>query len=209
MNLVSKLPNFERLDSIGELELMTTYVDPIMTPLFHEPDSHKHFIWSNKQDENTKNLRPDGAVISIPDRSIHLTLGFCEVKPLNSDSDTELAFVDLVRLATFAKDLSKRKENRKSFTVQVIGYNVIIYFIEESFPDVSTMTEVLSLTIPKSICELSGLVAEVNNLKKICNAVDSQCKSQYKHSRPLTTDIDTVAINPKRRKARVPSFSLL
>lgn len=32
-NLLSKLPNFERLQTIGELELTTNYLDPIF-PLF-------------------------------------------------------------------------------------------------------------------------------------------------------------------------------
>ncbi|KAI7887291.1 uncharacterized protein EV154DRAFT_389207, partial [Mucor mucedo] len=44
-NLSSKLPNFERLEAIGELELTTNFLDPIFSPLFHHPAANKHFIW--------------------------------------------------------------------------------------------------------------------------------------------------------------------
>ena len=44
INLLSKLPNFERLEAIGELELTTNFLDPIFSPLFHDPTINKHFI---------------------------------------------------------------------------------------------------------------------------------------------------------------------
>ncbi|KAI9274941.1 hypothetical protein EDC94DRAFT_493398, partial [Helicostylum pulchrum] len=40
-SLTSKLPNFERLDPIGEFELIIN----LLEPLFHYPQSNKHFIW--------------------------------------------------------------------------------------------------------------------------------------------------------------------
>lgn len=68
-NLSSKLPNFERLETIGELELTTNFLDPVFSPLFHHPTINKHFIWLNRQDENTGGLRPDGVMISVPKKS--------------------------------------------------------------------------------------------------------------------------------------------
>ena len=44
INLLSKLPNFERLEAIGELELTTKFLDPIFSLLFHDPTISKHFI---------------------------------------------------------------------------------------------------------------------------------------------------------------------
>ncbi|GAA5811499.1 hypothetical protein MFLAVUS_004936 [Mucor flavus] len=56
--LSSKLPNFERPEAIRELELTTNFLDPIFSPLFHDPTINKHFIWLNRQVENTGGLRP-------------------------------------------------------------------------------------------------------------------------------------------------------
>lgn len=104
-NLSSKLPNFEILEAIGELELTTNFLDPIFSPLFHNPTVNKHFIWLNRQDENTGGLRPDGVIISVPKKAESITLGYCEIKPQDVEANAELAFADLVRLSTFSRDL--------------------------------------------------------------------------------------------------------
>lgn len=88
-------------------------------------------------------------MISIPRRAESVTLGYCEVKAQDVESNVELAFADLVRLSTFSRDLMLRKENKKAFSIQAIGYKVIIYFIEETFAGVTTMTEILSFDVPK------------------------------------------------------------
>ncbi|KAI9355210.1 hypothetical protein BD770DRAFT_125741 [Pilaira anomala] len=75
-NLLSKLTNFERLETIGELELTTNFLDPIFSP----PTINKHFIWLNRQDENSGGLQPDEVMISIPKKAESITLGYCEVK---------------------------------------------------------------------------------------------------------------------------------
>lgn len=80
--------------------------------------------------------------MSIPRKAESVTLGYCEVKAQDVESNVELA-------ATFSRDLMLRKENKKAFSIQAIGYKVIIYFIEETFAGVTTMTEILSFDVPK------------------------------------------------------------
>ncbi|KAI8890562.1 hypothetical protein K501DRAFT_328517 [Backusella circina FSU 941] len=207
-NLSSKLPNFEKLETIGELELTTNFLDLIFSPLFHHPTINKHFIWLNRQDENTGGLRPDGVMISVPKKAESITLGYCEVKAQDVEASSELAFADLVRLSIFSRDLMLRKENKKAISIQAIGYRVIIYFIEEAFPSVTIMSEILSFDVPRTICDIAGLVNKMDQLKRVCHALDTECRARYKYPRPLTDDIK-VGLNPKRRKLRTPSFSLL
>ncbi|KAI7887290.1 uncharacterized protein EV154DRAFT_15267 [Mucor mucedo] len=174
-NLSSKLPNFERLEAIGELELTTNFLDPIFSPLFHHPAANKHFIWLNRQDENTGGLRPDGTIVSIPKKAESITLGYCEVKAQDVDVNSVLAFADLVRLSTFSRDLMLRKENKKAISIQAVGYKVIIYFIEEAFPDVTIMYEILSFNGPRTIYDIADLIDTVNQLKRVCHALDTEC----------------------------------
>jgi hypothetical protein len=58
----------------------------------------------------------------------------------------ELVFADLVRLPTLSPDLMGRKENKKA-----IGYEIIVYFIQKTFLDVTTLTETLSFNEPNII----------------------------------------------------------
>lgn len=63
-------------------------------------------------------------------------------------------FADLIRQTTLSRDLVLRKENKKTITIQAVGYNTVVYLVEESFPDVTTMTKILSFDVPKTICAL-------------------------------------------------------
>ncbi|GAA5796739.1 hypothetical protein HPULCUR_002114 [Helicostylum pulchrum] len=208
INLLNKLPNFERLEAIGELELTTNFLDPIFSALFHDPAINKHFIWLNRQDENTGVSRPDGVMTSVPKKAESVTLGYCEVKPQDVEANGELAFADLIRLSTFSRDLLLRKENKKAISIQAIGYRVVIYFIEETFPGVTIMSEILSFNVPSTICGIAGLINKIDQLKRVRHILDTECQSRYKYPRPLTDDTKA-DINTKRRKSRTLSFSLL
>lgn len=208
VNLLSKLRNFERLEAIGELELTTNFLDPIFSSLFHDPAINKHFIWLNRQTENTDGLRPDGAIISIQKKAESVILGYCEVKPLDIETNLELTFADLFRLSILSRDLMLRKEIKKAITIQAVVYRIVVYFVEETFPDVTTMTEILSFDVPSTTCGIGGLINKMDQLKRVRHVLNTECQSRYKYARPLT-DSKEIAVNPKCRKSRTPSFSLL
>lgn len=63
--------------------------------------------------------------MATPQKTSDITLGYVEVKPDDSMSNPELAFVDLVRLGTFGRTLMLRKSNRKAIVVQCIGYTIV------------------------------------------------------------------------------------
>lgn len=45
-NSINKLPLFTRLDEdISEAELQGTYIDPIMSSMFHRPEENRYFRW--------------------------------------------------------------------------------------------------------------------------------------------------------------------
>ncbi|KAG1135655.1 hypothetical protein G6F37_012419 [Rhizopus arrhizus] len=147
-------------------------------------------------------------MISVPKKAESIILGYCEVKPQDVETNAELAFADLVRLSTFSRDLMLRKENKKAISIQAIGYRVIVYFVEETFLGVTTMSEILSFDVPSTICSIADLINKMDQLKRVRHVLDTECQSRYKYPRPLTDDTK-VDVNPKRRKSRTPSFSLL
>lgn len=210
VNLLNKLPNLQKLSPIGEMELTVNYLDPILSHLFHLPDSNKHLVWLNRQDENTKTCRPDANMVTVPQRSESITLGYIEVKPSDS-SDLELSFKDLVRLGVFGNHLMLRKVNRKSMVIQCVGYTVVVYLLTEFSKGITQMTEIFSMEIPKEISELGILLQKVDDLKRLLHIFEHQLETSYKKSRDLEEDPVSImeTINPKRRKQRVPSFSLV
>lgn len=108
VNLVTKLPKFQRLSSVGEIELTVNFLDPILSHIFHCPDSNKHLMWLNRQDDSTTVYRPDAAMVALPQKAENVTLGYVEVKSSDAQSDLELASMDLVRLGTFARSHVKK-----------------------------------------------------------------------------------------------------
>ncbi|KAG0187984.1 hypothetical protein DFQ28_005518 [Apophysomyces sp. BC1034] len=49
LNCVNKLPDYELDMTIGEQELITNYVDPILSPIFHQPTNGRLFRWADVQ----------------------------------------------------------------------------------------------------------------------------------------------------------------
>lgn len=99
------------------------------------------------------------------------------MKPSDIEANLELAFIDLVRLSTPSRDLMLRKENKKAITIQAIGYRVIVYFIEETFPGITTMTEMLSFNVPNIICSIADLISKIDQLKRARHVFDTECQS--------------------------------
>ncbi|KAG2224618.1 hypothetical protein INT45_003758 [Circinella minor] len=58
------------------------------------------------------------------------------------------------------------------------------------------MSEILSLDVPRTICN----IADLGQLKRVRRVLDTECQSRYKYPRPLTDDMK-VHLNPKRRNA--------
>ncbi|KAG2205403.1 hypothetical protein INT47_007188 [Mucor saturninus] len=102
VNLVTKLPNIQRLPLIGEMDLAVNFLDPIFTHVFRFSDSNKHLARYN-----------DGGV-TTKSRKCNIRL----FKKLSHSIDPELAFINLVRLGTFARSLMLRKSNRKVLVIR-------------------------------------------------------------------------------------------
>jgi hypothetical protein len=208
-NLAQKLPNQERLSHVGEMELIVNFLDPILSPICHCPDKNKLLVWLNRQDENTSVLQPDAIMMATPQKTSDITLGYVEVKPNDSMSNPELAFVDLVRLGAFGRSLMLRKSNRKAIAVQCIGYTIVFYLLLEQ-NGITIMADILKINISKNITEIGDLLQKVDDLKRIISLYECQMESKYKNARPLEDELNSMMenVNPKRRKQRVAFFSL-
>lgn len=122
------------------------------------------------------------------------------------EANLELTFADLVRLSTLSRDLMLRKENKKAISIQAVGYRTVVYFVEETSPDVTTMIEILSFDVPNTICGLGDLINKMDQLKEVCHIFHTGCQPRYKYPTPLTDNTE-VAIDPSVASQEHP-FSL-
>ncbi|KAI9262843.1 hypothetical protein EDC94DRAFT_659154 [Helicostylum pulchrum] len=88
---IDKLPNLVKIEQVGEMGLTTKYLDPIFSPMFHQPEIDIHFVWMNRKDQNTENARPDGVLRLVRQKYSSVTLGFCEAAT-DAAVKTDLAF---------------------------------------------------------------------------------------------------------------------
>ncbi|CAO3645244.1 unnamed protein product [Mucor hiemalis] len=139
INCLNKLPNQERLeDDIREAELTGTFLDPVLNPIFHDPENNRLFRWLNTGVDDTESLRPDGNVFELEQRRIKFSTGYVEVKPDKSRSDTLKTHEDLLRLVNFCKDTLDKKDVKSMIAVQAVGklevkYQFFYNFVYYSF----------------------------------------------------------------------------
>ncbi|CEP09290.1 hypothetical protein [Parasitella parasitica] len=181
LNCLNKLPNFKKTEEISEMELTTNYLDPVLSPLFHNPENNKHLIWLNRMEENTNHLRPDAMMKHYDRRLYGTTLGYCEVKPSDAHNDLECLCIDLIRLATFSRNVMSRKANKIACSLQAVGPHCSFYVLSSITKDITIMNEVISFDVPLQLKELGGLTTIVDELKTMTEDQDINRKTFVWH----------------------------
>ncbi|KAI9476311.1 MAG: hypothetical protein EXX96DRAFT_596443 [Benjaminiella poitrasii] len=100
--LLNKLPNEEIEEhDIEEQELIVNYAYPIFSPLIHDCDHGKLFIWLNRNVLQNYEKRPDSDCIALKGRRLDSYFGFVEAKAEYKKKDTVKMHEDLQRLSLF------------------------------------------------------------------------------------------------------------
>ncbi|KAI7875547.1 uncharacterized protein EV154DRAFT_472758 [Mucor mucedo] len=176
INCLNKLPNQERLgDDVGESELIGTYLDPVLSPIFHRPEENRHFRWLNVCLPDTESQRPDGNIFQAEQRRIHFSTGYVEVKPDKSRCQTRITHEDTLRLVNFCMDTLVKNNVKSMIAVQAVGYHVSVYLVSPETIDVCVMVELFSFNVPKCISELPSLIMHFDQLKRIMVAHETHC----------------------------------
>ncbi|KAI9031546.1 hypothetical protein CLU79DRAFT_729055 [Phycomyces nitens] len=106
VNCIEKLGCHPFNEAIGEMELITSILDPILSPMLHDPDNDMIFKWTNTQVIETEIVdgsRPDSNFILYKESSGLCSLEFGEVKSEKHATDTALFAIGSARIAVFSK----------------------------------------------------------------------------------------------------------
>ncbi|KAI7852806.1 hypothetical protein BDC45DRAFT_607048 [Circinella umbellata] len=173
INYCNKLPLCTRIDEeIGEAELQGTYIDPLLYPLFHNPQKNKYYRWLNKQVSGTDVRRPDGNLYRMNQRKIDSSIGYVETKRDRSESTKR--HEDMIRLVAFCqKTLNSTKLNAMT-AIQAVGYYISFYhFIKVGSVDL--MIELYSFEVPRYIGQLLQTFSSFNHLNQVMVCSEKYC----------------------------------
>ncbi|KAI9246384.1 hypothetical protein BY458DRAFT_446799, partial [Sporodiniella umbellata] len=123
INLLNILPTETLLEhKVEETELINGYLQPILSPLFHNPEKSQLFLWLNTRTElKSYDKRPDGGCVSTKKRRISQYTGFLEVKADYQKNNVHQTHNDLLRLALFASNAHDEYNTECVLALQAIG----------------------------------------------------------------------------------------
>ncbi|KAG2199432.1 hypothetical protein INT47_011544 [Mucor saturninus] len=147
INLINKLPGNILINlAVKEFELITNYLDTILSPIFHDPQKILMYRWLNKATESSGNRYPDGGSCIVSQRRISCSTGFCEVKADYMKNNTVDTHLDLLRLCIFGKDTIDN--------------------------EISNGFSKFTIKVPKSILELPGFIMKLDDIKRLIKAAE-------------------------------------
>ncbi|KAL9536548.1 hypothetical protein MBANPS3_012571 [Mucor bainieri] len=140
--------------------LVQNLPDPILQPMFHDPEQGLTFRWLNRSvDDSSASKRPDGQMLKMLQRVIHYSAGFVEVKPQDRHSSTLLTHEDTLRLANFCSAVIDCKKNTALIAAQVV-------------------VQVPGAQVLESIKELYEFFTHIDDLKKVMLCYQRWCVVQ-------------------------------
>ncbi|RIA90625.1 hypothetical protein C1645_683196, partial [Glomus cerebriforme] len=114
---IERVPRTTLKDPIGEVELCTTYIDPIVCPLFSDPDREE----SKARKQIGRAKQPDAIINEIDQLSWGLSKGHGEAKVQEEVNNLYLLCTDLIRVAEFNKDAIDFYNMNCMLGFQVVG----------------------------------------------------------------------------------------
>ncbi|KAG1452156.1 hypothetical protein G6F46_012261 [Rhizopus delemar] len=166
INLINKLPNKEILDcNIEEQELITSYIDPILSPILHRPEGNNLFLCK----------RPDAGCALVYDRRIINYPGFVEVKAEYKKKNSICLHEDLLRLSLFGMNALEETNAKCILLLQIIGPSLTVYGCAEHEYGPNIVFEIMKFKIPLSLRELPGFIMRLDDLKHLDYLYHERC----------------------------------
>ncbi|CAO3593173.1 unnamed protein product [Absidia cylindrospora] len=216
LNCVQKLPDYQDNAPPGEQQLITNFIDPILSPLFHQPDHDRAFYWLNRTVEDTEILRPDGAMYITEQQHTKHAIGFCEVKAKDNEDNSNGVHLDLFRLSMFCKNTLDSGLIKAMIAVQVVDSTLTFYLFTLESAGLYVMFELGRMDAPLTYEQLTQFTMKLDFLKKISSTYRTHCVKRSKTDsivgwkRPSLEDGDLKEMlnpgSPRNKKTKVALF---
>ncbi|PHZ07239.1 uncharacterized protein RHIMIDRAFT_277319 [Rhizopus microsporus ATCC 52813] len=176
---IQKLPSTDSTHEIREMELITTFIDPVLATMLNRPETKKCFRWLNQQvieyGTEPTNLRPDAIMALDPTWHETYAIGYCEVKTSAAEKHHQDTHLDTLRTALFCKDALDRGEIKCTLGVQVVGFCVQVYLCSLESEALYPFFLLEKFEVPSSLLKLPKFISELDKLKRILKAYNNHC----------------------------------
>ncbi|CAG8707102.1 8191_t:CDS:2, partial [Cetraspora pellucida] len=190
---IERVPRATLKSPIGEVELCTTYIDPILSSLFMDPDRGIFFRWSNKEAVESKVRKqigrakqPDAIINEIDQLYWGLSKGHGEAKVQEKANNLYFLCTDLIR---------------------AVGRHITFYLTTLLCDALYVMVEVGHIDVPMSLEQVPAFLTSLDTLLIISNAFWSNCimsteKKDLSRRNTLTTPNFKEMISKSRDRRR-------
>jgi hypothetical protein len=181
-NIIERVPRISLKSPVGEVELCTNYIDPVLSPIFEDPDCGVFLRWSNKEAPESKQRKltgrakqPDAVICDIDQLSWGSSLGHGEAKIEEEKTNIYSLCADLIRVAVFNKDAIDAYNRNCVIGFQVVGQHITFYLTTLLYDGLYVMVEVSHLDIPMSLEQLPSFVTSLDKILLVSNAFWNKC----------------------------------
>ncbi|KAG0167635.1 hypothetical protein DFQ28_000377 [Apophysomyces sp. BC1034] len=161
----------------------------------------------------TDDERPDAEMFILKQRTADYTVGYCEVKISESNSNSLDIHYDMLRLAKFGKNVCDEENLESALMVMAVGFKLIFYMIVLRNSNFYTMFEIYSIDTPQSFSSLPILMTSIHKIKQIIHMYQSHCvkrppeSPKRRRSRSMSKKEYSQIINIMKPKKMKPSLS--
>ncbi|CAO3653104.1 unnamed protein product [Cunninghamella blakesleeana] len=175
-NMLENLPSHPIKNNVGEMELFSSYLDPVLRPIFTNNIGNKKssFRWFNEKLNNTSK-RPD-AVANLIDQSQWGPYNlFGEVKPVSSIDNTYNLVLDLIRLGHFAKNSIDHSSMKCIICFQAIDTCILFFVVSLLGDGLYVMYKIGKIYVPKCINDIVRYVSSLDILLDVQSIYNDLC----------------------------------
>ncbi|CAG8546273.1 3688_t:CDS:10, partial [Paraglomus occultum] len=179
-NIIERVPTITLSSPLGEVELCTTYIDPVLSPIIADPDqncrSNKEAPESKARKLTGRAKQSDAIINNIEQLSWGSSMGHGEAKVKEEANNLYSLSADLIRVAVFNKDGIDFYKMRCMFGFQVVGQHISFYLTTLLCDGLYVMAEIGHLDVPMSLEQIPAFLSSLDTLLITTNAYWANCQ---------------------------------
>ncbi|CAG8631935.1 493_t:CDS:2, partial [Paraglomus brasilianum] len=149
-NIIERVPTITLSSPLGEVELCTTYIDPVLSPIIADPDCDIFLCWSNKEVPESKARKLTGRA-KQPD-----------------------AIINNIEQLSWGSSMGHGKA-KCMFGFQVVGQHISFYLTTLLCDGLYVMAEIGHLDVPMSLEQIPAFLSSLDTLLITTNAYWANC----------------------------------
>ncbi|KAI9309596.1 hypothetical protein BJ944DRAFT_226692 [Cunninghamella echinulata] len=203
-NLIENLPMKNLDEDIKEIELITRYVHPLLSPLLDDITNNIMFRWTSTTNQEWKTSfsiskrRPDSNITETNGTFYDKSFGFGEVKCKSMALNHYATNKDLLRIAHFSKNSIDTHSINSVLSFTVVGDYITFYIMMLKSDGLYVMLEIGHIKIPMSVYEIPTYIAHLDELLDVLHVYYNTILNQP--IQPTSTN------NRKRKTITTPQF---